>query len=319
MERRIAMKQFKNILLVATGQESDRQSLGRAVELAKRSLANLSLIEVVDAPASEISKLSFRLKGLDLNQLVVEERKARLAKLAANAGFEFSRIDVVFGTPFIKIIQQVQRYGYDLVIAAAEGKGGLNERLFGTTSLHLMRKCPCPVWIHKATKTVRYRRILAAVDLFEPDSVKEGLNGKILELSASMAEIESAELHIVHVWDFFGETILLKRVGMTRTDLKTMVAEIMEKHRLALEDLVKRYPAPNIRRVSCLKRGNPGDIIPKFAGKIRANLIVIGTVSRQGIPGLLIGNTAERVLQRMNASVLTVKPEGFVSPVTRDF
>jgi nucleotide-binding universal stress UspA family protein len=252
---------------------------------------------------------------MDLRQLVAEDRKATLNKLVADTGFEASRIDVLFGVPFIKIIQQVQLQGHDLVIAAAEGKGGLNERLFGTTSLHLMRKCPCPVWIHKAGRTARYGRILAAVDLFEPDPTKEYLNSKIMELSTSMAEMENADLHVIHVWNFVGEKVLLGRGRMTRTDLREVISEIREQHRGALEDLVKRHPAPSIRSASHLKRGDPGEIISEFAGKIRANLIVMGTVSRRGIPGLLIGNTAEGVLQRVNASVLTVKPEGFVSPV----
>ncbi len=39
------------------------------------------------------------------------------------------------------------------------------------------------------------------------------------------------------------------------------------------------------------------------------------TVGRIGIPGLLIGNTAEEVFQTTNCSVLAVKPEGFQSPV----
>jgi hypothetical protein len=33
---------------------------------------------------------------------------------------------------------------------------------------------------------------------------------------------------------------------------------------------------------------------------------------------VLIGNTAEHVLQRLGHSVLAVKPEGFVSPVQAD-
>ena len=37
---------------------------------------------------------------------------------------------------------------------------------------------------------------------------------------------------------------------------------------------------------------------------------------RTGIPGFLIGNTAESVLQQVDTSVLTVKPERFVTPVT---
>jgi nucleotide-binding universal stress UspA family protein len=41
----------------------------------------------------------------------------------------------------------------------------------------------------------------------------------------------------------------------------------------------------------------------------------MGTVARTGIKGLLIGNTAERVLQRLRVSVLATKPAGFTSPV----
>jgi len=36
------------------------------------------------------------------------------------------------------------------------------------------------------------------------------------------------------------------------------------------------------------------------------------------VAGFFIGNTAESVLQQVNCSVLTVKPEGFVSPVKLD-
>jgi nucleotide-binding universal stress UspA family protein len=41
-------------------------------------------------------------------------------------------------------------------------------------------------------------------------------------------------------------------------------------------------------------------------------------VGRTGIPGFLIGNTAEQVLSEVTCSVLALKPRGFVSPVTID-
>jgi len=44
-------------------------------------------------------------------------------------------------------------------------------------------------------------------------------------------------------------------------------------------------------------------------------LVVIGTVGRSGVPGLLIGNTAEKVLSTVDCSVLTLKPEGFETPI----
>jgi len=41
----------------------------------------------------------------------------------------------------------------------------------------------------------------------------------------------------------------------------------------------------------------------------------MGTVCRTGIPGYFIGNTAESILSEVSCSVLTLKPEGFISPV----
>jgi nucleotide-binding universal stress UspA family protein len=42
----------------------------------------------------------------------------------------------------------------------------------------------------------------------------------------------------------------------------------------------------------------------------------MGTVCRTGIAGFFIGNTAEKVLQEIDCSVLAIKPEGFETPVT---
>jgi len=52
------------------------------------------------------------------------------------------------------------------------------------------------------------------------------------------------------------------------------------------------------------------------AEELQAELIVMGTIRHAGIEGILIGNTAETILHRIDCSVLAVKPEGFVTPVT---
>lgn len=309
------MKRFKNILIVTNGSKSDRQSLRRAVDLAKRNDAKLSLLEVIEVSESEISRIGSKLKGRDLSGLFIEDRKAGIDALLKETDCSLSRLDVVFGVPFIQVIRHVHRYSFDLVVIAAEGKGGLKQKLFGTTTLHLMRKCPCPLWVLKPSVDIAYRKILAAVDPFEPDGVKENLNRKILELATSMAEIEKADLHVIHVWDVFGESLLLRRGGMTEGDVKAMISAEKEAHRRALEELTMQHPASGIVRKSHLFRGNPGEIIPEFVSKADVDLVVMGTVSRHGMAGLLIGNTAEQVIQKVDASVLTVKPLGFVTPV----
>ena len=69
---------------------------------------------------------------------------------------------------------------------------------------------------------------------------------------------------------------------------------------------------------STLRRGEPDEVIPRFAVAERIDLVVMGTVARAGIAGMLIGNTAERVLLKLPCSVPTVKPDGFESPVRLD-
>jgi nucleotide-binding universal stress UspA family protein len=64
--------------------------------------------------------------------------------------------------------------------------------------------------------------------------------------------------------------------------------------------------------------GEAGHLIPELATAKEVELIVMGTVSRTGVAGLLIGNTAERILHQVDCSVLTVKPDGFVTPVRSD-
>ena len=56
--------------------------------------------------------------------------------------------------------------------------------------------------------------------------------------------------------------------------------------------------------------------IPAMAKRIEADLVVMGTVGRQGVPGFIMGNTAETILNQIDCSVLAIKPPGFITPVS---
>ena len=64
-----------------------------------------------------------------------------------------------------------------------------------------------------------------------------------------------------------------------------------------------------------LIKGEAGRVIPEVAAKNEADLIIMRTLSRSGVAGFLIGNTAEKILHRVDCSVLAVKPDDFVTPV----
>ncbi len=243
------------------------------------------------------------------------ERLHVLSKIAGADGIEI-KTRAVTGIPFIEVIQEVLQGGHDLVIKSAKGRGGLSSRLFGSTDLHLLRKCPCPVWIIKPSKRKHYARILAAVDPDPSEPANAGLNKQILELASSLAAREHSELHILHTWFFSYESSLRSgRYKIPKAEVDRMVKGTRNQHKLWLDELLARHEFQEIAVKVHLLKGEPGDIIPAIAHKKRVELIVMGTVARTGIPGFIIGNTAEKALNAVNCSVLAVKPDSFVTPV----
>ena len=196
--------------------------------------------------------------------------------------------------------------------------------MFSSTDMHLMRKCPCPVWIIKPTEHYKYRRILAAVDQDAEEPVKDVLNRQILEMSTSLAQAENSKVHIVHAWDVFGEDLLRSHSwDFSEARFDAMVEEEATARRRWLEDLVKNYGASADNNTSDgldlhlhVIKGHAQHVVPELAHDLAVDLVVMGTVARTGIAGFFMGNTAESILTQLDCSVLTIKPRGFISPVT---
>jgi nucleotide-binding universal stress UspA family protein len=201
----------------------------------------------------------------------------------------------------------------------AEGQGGLKEKLFGRTTTHLLRKCPCPVWVMKRNQPRYYRRILAAVDPSPPfDEQRNALNKTIMDLATSLAQLEQSELHIIHTWMVVGETMLKSRTDMDNNEMYQLVQTVKSEHGYWLNELLGQYDLTKLQYQVHLLKGVAGKVIPKVAQAKGIELIVMGTLCRTGVAGFIIGNTAENVLDQVNCSVLTVKPEGYISPVRVD-
>jgi hypothetical protein len=96
-----------------------------------------------------------------------------------------------------------------LVLKEAEDPGFL-PRLFGSEDMHLLRKCPCPVWLTKPGGSANYGTVLASVDLDIEGAPPEAaeLNRRILTLASSLAVSDFAALHVLHVWNAPGEGMI---------------------------------------------------------------------------------------------------------------
>lgn len=312
------MKRFKNILLVADGRIDTKTPLQRAVILARENDALLTVVEVLWELPRNMQMAITSIDIAHLKEIAIQERSKNLETLVAPIRREGVNVNckVLYGTPFLEIIREVLRNGHDLVILRPEGRGRLREILFGSTTMHLMRKCPCPVWVIKPTRRKKYARILAAVDPVPFHDERDALNKKIMEMATSLAEMEASQLHVIHCWERPLESHVIGHSGLVRREFDRLVREIRKHHKTWLKGFLDEFNLDVLNHQVHLVTGDPGKQIPEMAKKKRIELIVMGTVCRTGVAGFFIGNTAERVLSEVDCSVLTVKPDGFVSPVT---
>lgn len=323
------MKRFKNILYVLSIEKPHKSVMDRVVTLAENNQARLTVVSVLEPVTVGFGMPEEGPISVDLQTAMV---RTQSQKLEASVASYRTRIDVqtqlLVGTQFLEIIREVLHNGRDLVIKAPEDLDWLDQ-LFGSEDMHLLRKCPCPVWLIKPVLQKAYRRILAAVDVddthapTEPDFQDE-LNQQVLELASSLALSSFAELHIVYAWEATGEGML--RGALSHLSEEKIIAFIENErqkreagmHRLMHEvsNKLGQETFGYLKPQTHLIKGWARKEIPALAKQIKADLIVMGTVARTGVPGFIIGNTAEAILNQIECSVLALKPPGFVSPVT---
>jgi universal stress protein E len=314
------MERFQRILFVADTRAASQATFKRAVALAKENRARLTVVDVIEDLPRDAQMLVTMMPPKDLQDLVIQERRRRIEKLIHPIQAQGVRATakVLYGTPFLEIVREVLRNQHDLVMMTAEGQSELKEILFGSTTMHLMRKCPCPVWVMKRSRQRKFARILAAVDPAPTDQEKNALNIKIMDLAVSLAQSERSQLHIIHTWTLYGEDVLRAQGRLPRRELTKFAQTTGETHKGWLDELLGKYPLGELSHHIHLLKGEAWLAIPEVAKKEKIDLIVMGTVCRTGVTGFLIGNTAEKVLRQVDCSVLTVKPDGFVTPVSLD-
>lgn len=303
------MKRFKNILFFANPLDNVESALEQALSIYELENSRITLIEV----AHDISS-SFVEAGIvsdELRDELLDERRknaeALVARMDAVGDIE---VKLLTGTPFIEVIQEVIRGKYDLLIKPSDGTGKI-ARLIGSTDMHILRKCPCPVWIVKPTR--KHDSIVAAIDPDPRDGNAE-LNRQILELAASMSAHHAAQLHIVAAWGLRGHFALPSRQHQAK--LEQLRKDMKQTTDRWLNELTAQFEADGVDASVHLVEGRASEVILEESERHKADLIVMGTVGRVGIAGYFMGNTAERILADIDCSVLAVKPQGFQSPIT---
>jgi len=303
------MELFKRILVDIDSDATTHPALERAILLAKASGAALTITDVLTVSPYERSSLPAHVE-----EPLIARRRSQLRQVVATVRDVRAEPKLLIGRPGTALTEEVVRCNHDLLMRShARRESGGVTRDFGAVDMELLRQCPCAVMLVRPGGVVQHPRVAAAVNASTIDEAEQSLNVKIATAALYLAELLDGTPMLLHAWAPFAERLVATQLGADA--FTAYVEEVRTRAAADLRKLTTALPSQFAPVPIVQGRGRPEDVIPEVVAAEGVDLLVMGTVARSGIPGLLIGNTAERVLRKLRCTVLTLKPDGFVTPL----
>jgi universal stress protein E len=309
------MHKFQNILFVSNGLTDETESLKQVLSLARNNNAAVSTLIIYP----EFSEIMLEYKTTFEESLKIQLEKsiqsARDALALSEADLPMNIHTESGNAPAIRIIHQVLKHSYDLIVKnAAQKEDNIG---FAAIDMSLLRKCPCPVWLCRPIKHHRSNiHVAVAIDPVSQELAGHNLSLDLLKISRSLADTCDHTLNIISCWDYELEGFLRNNIWIKIPDnaLSKSIMDVRDKHYSALEELIKKSNIGGKIQVHHA-RGMAQNMISQLVDDLKIDILVMGTVARTGIDGYISGNTAENTFQKLKCSLLALKPKGFVSSI----
>lgn len=305
---------YRRILVALDFSPHSETALRQAIWLANKSSAQLTLAHVLpdDQKAMRSASIRSRLNllygdGAEFQQEVLSKYESQMRRLIAKWGSSALDVkyEVLLGEPFVALSRAAHASAHDLVLSGNRGHTPLEQVFLGSTTKRLIRKCPSSVWGVKAEHVGPPSIVLATTDFSD-------VSFKSVNHALWIAQRAGAEFHLLHVID---SSDVPPDIVANIPEGSSLRNEINTEAKSRLDDFVATLPVEPEKVRRHLSWGMPWKEVSRLAKHIQADLVALGTVGRSGIRGVVLGNTAERVLADCDCSILTVKPDDYVSPL----
>ena len=312
------MPAIRRILVAIKDPDARSQpTLRKAAQLAQAMGAGLQLFHALADP---VHVDAGALGGRSLKTLQTQALKSRLAKLermAAKLRADGLRVDVACAWDFPAyeaVVRGAERCRADLIVAERHAQRHRAPWLLRFNDWELLRRSRLPVLLVKSSRPYARKPVLAAIDPGHTYAKPARLDAAVLQAGATLAVALRADLHVVHSFEplpvSFGQPGFYAPAIATRIRLEAG-REAAKRLERALQD----HAIARSRRH--VVQGRAEDVIPSLAAKLHTGILVMGAVSRSGLQRLLIGNTADRILDDVTCDVLVIKPARFKARVKR--
>ena len=198
---------------------------------------------------------------------------------------------VVWNSRWVEtVMHAVARIDCDLLIKSTFEHGRAGRFFRKTSDFTLMRYCACPILFTSEAQEWRSDRIIACLDLESTDPQHMRLNHVVLRDARAFGEIVGMDLYVASA---HGAPLVGDHLPIDSRETPATAEALGELYRLDPERVL-------------LRQGSTVDSLAAICAEIDPSIVVLGTLARTGVSGKLIGNTAEKLLDRVAADILTV-------------
>ena len=306
------MLDINHILVVLDSDHPEQHAFDRALSLAASVNADITVIgSCYENYCEESSSLEVETKHKIKSALInnCQHWLDSFAQEAETKGLEISTEVHWQKNLHDAVMASINVTDFDLVIKGTQAHHGIVDRIFTHSDWNLLRHCPAPVLLVKSSKPWINNRILASIDATSCDEGHRLINDNILDFAEHLADHFKTDLHLVNSYPMVALAFAMVPEVTAPDDIQKYITE---QHKNECERYARKYSI-NDDHIH-IAEGDPDDVIEVMAKEIEADVIVIGTVGREGISGVLLGNTAERIVDRVSADVLVIKPLDGVKP-----
>lgn len=317
MVRKFRGARWKTILVVVANPFSTKQAaVTKAAAIAKRCGARVVLFNafMVPQPVNDVPMGSRE----QIIASAIRQREQQLRNIATRLHLPRSTQHIVrWDYPIYEaIVRQVWKTSPDLLIADSQREGKLARWVLANTDWQLIRECPCALWFVRSGELPRQLRLLVAVDPRHTHAKPAKLDDRLLQAARAVERQLGARISLVHAY----ETPASAVPGMMMEPIRLPLAPERTRQFVASTTaaVTKLAGKHGIDAADCaIREGVAHNVIPAEARRRRADLLIMGAVSRSLLARPIIGSTAERVIDHVDCDVFVVKPAGFKSRVKR--
>ncbi|MCB1671327.1 MAG: universal stress protein [Gammaproteobacteria bacterium] len=298
------MQSFNRILVVLDGyEELPAGGEGLPIEVTK------ALHFVSDKQESEIFLLSCGYEkflhdsyysfGDEMKELReehcrrLEDSLARVAGQLRDQGYQVQS-EMVWAFPrYEQIVRKSIDYSVDLIVQHTRAYAKMARAFLTNDSWQLVRFSPKPLLLVKDRAWSREPVILAGVDPVHSHHKPLQLDHKIISTALGIGAQLGGAVHVLHAYAEIGRPFALPD-------------KVLKAHEHAFEELLADF---SLDAENChLVDESPVFALQNYEQKLGSDIIVMGALSRSRLADVLIGNTAEKVLDYLDSDVLIVKP-----------